>query len=75
MEPNNSILSGYLPEKDFCDQLKITPRTARGWRQQMLGPPWIKVRREIYYSKPGTAAWLKDLEVSPARRRSRKSGA
>ncbi len=69
---HGAILAGYLIEDDFCREFGIGRRTARLWRQQRNGPPFVKIGNVILYSKDGARAWLKSRETVPAR--TRKAG-
>lgn len=63
------ILAGYTAEDQFGKQINKGLRTLRAWRQQRIGPPWIKIGNAIFYSDAGARAWLRSLEVQPARSR------
>ena len=53
------LLEGYLLEPELCEELKITLRTARGWRKKGYGPPFLKLGRKVAYSIEATDAWMK----------------
>jgi hypothetical protein len=36
--------------------------TLRTWRQQRIGPPWIRVGKDPIYSMSGAKAYLRSLE-------------
>jgi hypothetical protein len=65
-----AMLDGYLPESEFAVQINKSIRTFVSWRTQRTGPPWIKVGKEIYYSKAAAREWLKSIEVHAKRSRS-----
>jgi hypothetical protein len=60
-------IPGYTPEAEAAEELNVSIRTLRKWRQLRIGPPWIEVGRQIHYGDESRATWLKSLEVQPAR--------
>ena len=63
------IIPGYTPEAETAEELNVSLRTLRKWRQLRVGPPYIKVGRQVHYSDEGRTAWLKANEVQPITRR------
>ena len=57
----------YTPEPETADELNVSVRTLRKWRQLRVGPPYIGVGRQIHYGDESRAAWLKSREVQPIR--------
>jgi hypothetical protein len=55
----HDLLAGYLPDAEFCRQLRITTRTSRKWRQTGEGPPWVAVGGAIFYPADEFRKWLK----------------
>ena len=47
---------GLITEKEFCELMKITPRTAAAWRYRGQSPTYSKVGNEFFYR-------IKDIEV------------
>ncbi len=66
--PSSAILEGYLHVRDFCQEFGVTPRTERNWRRRGIGPPFVRVGREILISVEGIRSWLKRREIDPGRR-------
>jgi hypothetical protein len=60
-------IPGYAPEAETAEALNVSVRTLRKWRQEGLGPPYVKFGRQIHYSFEGRAAWLQSLERKPVR--------
>jgi len=60
-------IPGYTPESKTAEELNVSVRTLRKWRQLRIGPPYIEVGRQIHYSDESRAAWLKSREVRPVR--------
>lgn len=61
------LLADYLSEHDAAPQLGQKVRTLRLWRQQGVGPAWIKVGRRVMYARATILAWLQSLERKPVR--------
>jgi hypothetical protein len=60
-----NLLEGYISDEELCQQLDITDRTSRKWRQTGEGPPFVKVGHGIYYSIDEFQRWLKKRTVDP----------
>jgi hypothetical protein len=60
-------IPGYTPESETAEELNVSVRTLRKWRQLRIGPPYIEVGRQIHYGDESRAAWLKSREVRPVR--------
>jgi hypothetical protein len=60
-------IPGYTPEPETAEELNVSVRTLRKWRQLRIGPPYIEVGRQIHYGDESRAAWLKSREVRPVR--------
>ena len=59
---NNSLLSGYLTEREMAAQLGISRRTLRQWRAVEAGPPRTIIGRKIYYRADAAADWLRSRQ-------------
>ena len=62
----NHRIPGYTSEAETAEEIGHSVRTLRKWRQLGIGPPYVKVGRQIHYSDESRAAWLKSREVQPA---------
>jgi hypothetical protein len=58
-------IAGYSSEPATAKALNVSVRTLRKWRQRGMGPPWVKVGRQVVYSDESRVAWLKGSEVRP----------
>jgi hypothetical protein len=65
------LLAGYYPEDDAAKELRQTTRTLRLWRQQGIGPAWVKIGRRVFYAEAALLAWIRSLERQPVRSRQR----
>ena len=61
------LLEGYFPGDEYCDLRGISKRQAQRERASGEGPPWLRLGRDIYYSRPGFREWLAAREVRAAR--------
>ena len=61
------LIPGYSSEADTADELGVTIRTLRKWRQRGVGPSWAKVGRQIIYGNESRMTWLKGQEKQPVR--------
>jgi hypothetical protein len=66
-------IPGYTPEPETAEELNVSVRTLRKWRQLRIGPPWVEVGRQIHYGDESRAAWLKRCEIRPVRTRAPRS--
>lgn len=55
---------GAMDEAQLCELCKIEPRTAKNWRTNGEGPPWVKVGNSILYLRRSVARWLQDREAT-----------
>jgi hypothetical protein len=60
-------IPGYIPEAEMAEQLGVTVRTLRKWRQQGLGPAYTKLGKQVHYRHASCDAWLRQQEVEPVR--------
>jgi len=67
MSKQHAKIPGYSPERDTAAELGLTIFALRSWRQRRVGPPWIKVGRNIFYGDESRAAWLRSGEIWPVR--------
>ena len=66
-EKLSDLLEGYVPDAEYRRLRRISKRQAQRERAARVGPPWVKLGREIYYSVPGFREWLAAQEVKPVR--------
>jgi len=60
-------LPGYRTEAEKANQLGVTVRTLRKWRQRRIGPPFAKYGKTVVY--PDDDDWLRNLVQQPIRSR------
>jgi hypothetical protein len=57
----------YSSERQTAEELGVTLRTLRLWRQLGKGPAYVKFGRQIHYRTESRDAWLRSREIYPAR--------
>ena len=65
--PASDLLEGYVTEAEVAAARGIGIRALRAERARREGPPFVRVSRQIYYERAAFRAWLKSLEIRPAR--------
>jgi hypothetical protein len=73
--PAPSLRDSYLTERQLAKELpKGTVRKLRDWRRLRIGPPWLKVGREVVYLRESVEEWLRanELVVTREHRQSRR---
>jgi hypothetical protein len=65
------LLENHLPEEEAAAGIGKTPRTLQSWRQQGIGPPYVKIGKTVYYERSALLGWLKAQQVVPVRLRRR----
>jgi hypothetical protein len=63
---------GYTSEAETAQELDVSVRTLRKWRQEGIGPPYVRFARQIIYGDESRAAWLKGQEIRPVRMHARR---
>ena len=61
------ILAGYAPEDQIAEVRGVGKRTLRAERQRGMGPPFVKIGKQILYPIEGFRDWLKANERHPVR--------
>lgn len=72
MEPTTAAPSNppplrdtILTEKELANALpKCTVRKLRTWRNLRLGPPWLKIGREVVYLRASVEHWMQTNELN-----------
>jgi hypothetical protein len=63
------ITDNYFREGELAELLNRTTRTLRSWRQQRIGPPWLKPTKDlVLYPKKQFREWLEAETVQPLNR-------
>jgi len=60
-------IAGYTDERQTAEELGVSLRTLRKWRQQGKGPAYVKFARQIHYPIESRDEWLKSRVVQPIR--------
>jgi hypothetical protein len=60
-------LPGYTSETGTAHALGVAVRTLRKWRQLGLGPPYVRVSRQVHYQDHSLQAWVQSREIMPVR--------
>jgi hypothetical protein len=63
----STILAGYAPEDEIAKARGVGKRTLRAERQRGMGPPFVKIGKQILYPIEGFRDWLKANERHPVR--------
>lgn len=69
-----TALEKYCTAKELVRKLKEKTgygceRTLAKWREQRIGPPWIKFGKTILYPDDGIEEWLRSQVQRPVRSR------
>lgn len=64
-----TVLSDKMTESEFAEEVKRSRRTVQLWRQQRVGPPYIRLGRQILYRRDAVHEWLQSLEQEQPRAR------
>jgi hypothetical protein len=65
----SELLEGYVPEDEYLRMRGIGQRQAQRERRARIGPPFVKLGRETYYSVAGFRAYLVSREIKPVKGR------
>jgi hypothetical protein len=57
-----SISDEFIPEPNLARELSRDTRTLQRWRAQRVGPPYIRMGRQILYRRAAVREWLIALE-------------
>jgi hypothetical protein len=61
---NPPLRDTYLTDQQLAMELpKCTVRMLRTWRNLRVGPPWLKVGRQIVYLRASVERWLQKNEL------------
>src|ERR1017187_4938718 len=63
--PNNPPLrETFLTEEQLANELpKCNVRKLRDWRNLRIGPPWLKLGREVVYLRTSVDEWMRAREL------------
>jgi hypothetical protein len=69
MQPNGSILDGYIPQEQFAKDLGVNVRTIDRYRAQPNGLPYVKFTGKIFIPLDIAREWLLSRVKRPNQRR------
>lgn len=64
-----SVLADKVLESDLADELDMHPETLARMRRARKGPPFIVLKRRIFYRRQAVEDWLASLEQEQPRGR------
>ena len=64
-------IQDLISEADYAAARGVSLRTAQRERAQRIGPPFIKLGRQVYYRPAAIEAWLIEQEQSQPRAKGR----
>lgn len=47
-----------LTPDQLAGELQVTPKTLENWRARRIGPPFVRLNRQVRYSRAAVHAWL-----------------
>lgn len=59
------LLDDYMTTEELADELGKSVLTVAKWRNQKIGPPYIRVGKKVLYGREGVRKWLNRLEQHP----------
>jgi predicted site-specific integrase-resolvase len=63
----SNIPEEFFTWQEAADFLRVNKRTLARWFAEGVGPPRIKIERQILYSKQSLVEWLRSKETKPCR--------
>jgi hypothetical protein len=69
MQPNGTILDGYIPQEQFAKDLDVDVRTIDRYRAQPDGLPYVKLGGKIFIPLDIAREWLLGRVKRPNQRR------
>lgn len=57
--------SSNLTTNESAEYLRQSTRTLIRWRNQRIGPPWVRVGGKVLYRHRDLDAWMEDQTVQP----------
>jgi hypothetical protein len=73
MQPNASILDGYIPQEQFAKDLDVDVRTIERYRRQPDGLPYVKLGGQVFIPLDIAREWLLGRVQRPNQRRLKAS--
>ena len=57
-----SLLDDYFSDPEFADEIGVTTRTTKSYRDRRIGPPVTYIKGRPYYRKVAVMQWLRAKE-------------
>jgi hypothetical protein len=67
MSDKPGLLEGYIPERQYCEEVGISLRTAQRHRRAGKSLPYVIIHRTPYYNVAKGRQHLASQEVEPVR--------
>lgn len=67
------LIQNLIPEPEYAAARGVSVRTVRRERALRIGPPFIRLGRQIYYRPEAIEAWLLEQEVQQPRAKKRRA--
>ena len=65
MDAAEALLDDYLTDAELAEELHVSLRTIKRWRNARTGPPCIYVRKRPLTLRETARKWLRELERRP----------
>jgi excisionase family DNA binding protein len=65
--PQTTSLFGLITPEQLAKQLNVTLRTVQRWEVERMGPPRVKIGRQIFYRVASVNSWLESRETRRGR--------
>ncbi|WP_394705886.1 helix-turn-helix transcriptional regulator [uncultured Hyphomonas sp.] len=62
-----NVSTEFLTWEEAAEFLRVNKRTLARWYAEGIGPPRIKLERQVLYSKDSLVEWLLSKESKPCR--------
>ena len=62
-----NISDEFIPEPKLASELGRDTRTLQRWRAQRVGPPYIRMGRQVLYRRDAVRGWLIAMEQEQPR--------
>lgn len=60
---SDRILGGYYTPTELAEELGVALSTLAMWRGKKKGPPFIRMGRDVRYSRDSVTKWLERIEI------------
>ena len=65
MQNTNQPTAENLRPDEAASYLRTSERTLARWRNQRIGPPWVRAGRAVLYRRKDLEEWLEQNTVQP----------